>query len=124
MREALYLLSVLACTWANPAFLLVDVGASVRDTVGAVKGYGGYVFLAMYVLAPEKFVASAAFEGGHIYLITFGGVLLDLCGVGALVAMLAGGELITALAVGYAATALGGLWVLVGVIGIMCGCCD
>ena len=26
-REALYLLSVLTCTWVKPAFLLVDVGA-------------------------------------------------------------------------------------------------
>ena len=32
-REALYLLYVLACAWVNPAFLLVDVGASVRDDI-------------------------------------------------------------------------------------------
>ena len=72
----------------------------------------------MYVLAPEKFVAGAAFEPGGLdnddlfRLIVFVGPLLDLCGVGALVAMLAGGELIAALAVGYAATALGGLCVI------------
>ena len=83
---------------------------------------GGYGFLALYVLAPEKFVAMAALDEGGLDdedlsgLIFFGGVLLDLCGVGALVAMLAGGELIAALAVGYAATALGGLcfiWILI-----------
>ena len=45
-------------------------------------------------------------------LIFLGGVLLDLCGVGALVAGLAGGVLPAALAVGYAATALGGLCVI------------
>ena len=63
-REALYLLTTLAALWCNPAFLLVDVAASVRDTAG----YGfekGYAFLGTYVLAPEKFVANAAFgEGG------------------------------------------------------------
>lgn len=43
-RETLYLLVVLACVWFKPAFLLVDVGASVRDP------QIGYSFLAVYVL--------------------------------------------------------------------------
>ena len=60
-----------------------------------------------------------ALKGAGFFL---GGVLLDLCGVGALVAMLAGGELIAALAVGYAATALGGLW-LIG-LAIYNECCE
>ena len=77
-------------------------------------------FLAFYVLAPEKSVALAAFEKGGLdngvlaALIVLGGMSLDLCGVGALVAGLAGPVLPAALAVGYAATALGGL----GVIGM------
>jgi hypothetical protein len=60
VREALYALTVLAALCGNPAFLLVDVGASVRDTgAGFFGGYGfvavgGYGFLAAYVLAPEK----------------------------------------------------------------------
>ena len=62
-REALYALTVLAALCGNPAFLLVDVGASVRDT-DAEHGEGGYAFLAMYVLAPEKLAAVAAFGGG------------------------------------------------------------
>ena len=57
-REALYTLMVLACTCVNPAFLLVDVGATVRDG----GGFGGYTFLFMYVVAPEKFVAFALFQ--------------------------------------------------------------
>ena len=78
---------------------------------------GGYGFLALYVLAPEKFVAMAAFwEGGlgndNLWIL-FGGPLLDLWGVGALVGGLAGGVLPAALAVGYAATALGGLCFIV-----------
>ena len=94
---------------ANPSFLLVDVAATVRDT-GFESFYCGYGFLALYVLAPEKFVAMAAFGRGDMFALSVaGGVLLDLCGVGALVAGLAGGVLPAALAVGYAATALGGL---------------
>jgi hypothetical protein len=114
VREALYLLTTLAALYANPAFLLVDVGASVRDTKGEVVTRG-YAFLAMYVLAPEKFVAFAAYDTGGLdwvfvmRLALLGGPLLDLCGVGALIAGLAAGSLPGALAVGYAATTLGGL---------------
>ena len=47
-REALYTLMVLACTCVNPAFLLVDVGASVRDeTAGGNAIESGYSFLFM-----------------------------------------------------------------------------
>ena len=46
-------------------FLLVDVGASVRDTDGEAFEHG-YGFLAMYVLAPEKFVAMAAYDEGGL----------------------------------------------------------
>ena len=53
VREMVYLLTVLACTWANPAFLLVDVGASVRGTSDA-PGFAGHMFPSLYVLAPEK----------------------------------------------------------------------
>eukprot|EP01047_Picozoa_sp_COSAG01_P011795 COSAG01_NODE_520_length_16006_cov_6.454077_3_plen_488_part_00 len=113
VREALYLLNTLVALYANPAFLLVDVGASVRDTAGhGLAGRSGYGFLAMYVLAPEKFVALAAYSKGGLdwecvtFLALLGGVLLDLCGVGALIAGLAAGSLPGALAVGYAATAL------------------
>ena len=125
VREALYLLSVLVCTWVNPAYLLVDVGASVRDPdIASNEGSrrrleGGYIFLAAYVLAPEKFIAGALFmEGGLnngvIGVALLGGALLDLCGVGALGAGLGSGNLPPALAVGYCVTALGALVVLGG----------
>ena len=46
VREALYLLTTLAGLAYNPAFLLVDVAASVRDKKsGGITG--GYTFLAM-----------------------------------------------------------------------------
>jgi hypothetical protein len=135
VREALYVLTTLAGVAYNPAFLLVDVGATVRDkdadniNIGYVIGYvggvyvyprktrGGYVFLGLYVLAPEKFVAQAAFGKGGAdkedlyYLLVVGGVLLDLCGVAALaVGLLSPAGLEPALAVGYGATVLGGLF--------------
>ena len=113
VREALYTLMVVACTWVNPTFLLVDVGASVR--FGGTDAFdGGYGFLAMYVVAPEKFVAFALFGDGGI-LATFGGALLDLCGLGALGAGLAAGSLPLALAIGYSVFALGAMF-MIGVL--------
>eukprot|EP01046_Picozoa_sp_COSAG06_P031174 COSAG06_NODE_3014_length_5960_cov_2.963146_1_plen_1145_part_00 len=44
VREGVYLLSVLVCAYLRPAFLLVDIGAS------------GYGIMAMYSLAPDKFM--------------------------------------------------------------------
>jgi hypothetical protein len=53
VREALYLLMVCACTYAYPAFLLVNVGASVKNRgQRASFELGGYSFLAVYCLAP------------------------------------------------------------------------
>ena len=119
-REALYLLSVLMCAWVNPAFLLVDVGATVRD--GTVRGLnGGYSFLFMYVADPEKLVALALFDTGGLAsyalmgVAMLGGSLLDLCGVAALGAGVGAGNLPPALAVGYSVTALGALF-MAGVV--------
>ena len=104
----------------NPAFLLVDVGATVRD--GTVRGLnGGYSFLFMYVADPEKLVALALFDTGGLAsyalmgVAMLGGSLLDLCGVAALGAGVGVGNLPPALAVGYSVTALGALF-LVGFV--------
>lgn len=60
-RELLYLLSTLICMFLRPTFLLVDPMASYYDATRAGRGgvnlQSGSGFLAMYVLAPEKFVA-------------------------------------------------------------------
>jgi|EP01047_Picozoa_sp_COSAG01_P005656 hypothetical protein len=119
VREAMYFATTLLALRLNPAFLLVDVPASVRNDET-------YTFLAMYVLAPEKFVASAVFSNGGLgcsgnmgCLSGLGGLLLDFCGVGALVAGLVGGSLPVALAVGYGATALGGL-TAIAMVGRFC----
>ena len=136
-REALYFLTTAAALHYNPAFLLVDVAATVRDKEAGENYWGhaapcvcgGYAFLAMYVLAPEKFVALALGLGrgswsadcclggsclGDLWvLLLVGGALLDLCGVAALVAglhSLAG--LAPALAVGYGVAALGTVWLI------------
>jgi hypothetical protein len=129
VREALYIAATLLGLCANPAFLLVDVGASVRDT-GRSGAKGGWPFLALYALAPEKYVLMAALGHGGLVLdgmevddlefgyicrhggcaaISIAGVvgLLDLAAVGGLAAGLAAHNLPPALAVGYGATALG-----------------
>eukprot|EP01046_Picozoa_sp_COSAG06_P017263 COSAG06_NODE_1167_length_10451_cov_16.691654_1_plen_675_part_00 len=130
LREALYLLAVGACAWVNPAFLLVDVAASVRDK-GARGLNGGYGFLAMYVVAPEKYVGLALLDPGGLNkgslattVVAVLGPLVDLCGLGALGAGLGAGGLPPALAVGYTVTALGALfiaWVFVVQMGIKRG---
>ena len=92
--------------------------------------YGGYTFLAMYVVAPEKYVGFALFRkggldnGGLVAVVLLLGPLLDLCGLGALGAGLGAGGLAPALAVGYSVTALGALfvaWIWVVEIGIKAG---
>eukprot|EP01047_Picozoa_sp_COSAG01_P087532 COSAG01_NODE_20183_length_966_cov_3.078431_1_plen_156_part_00 len=67
VREVLYVAATLLGLCANPAFLLVDVGASVRDT-GRSGAQGGWPFLALYALAPEKYVLMAALGGGGLDL--------------------------------------------------------
>ena len=115
-REALYLSAVLACAIANPAFLLVDVGASVNDDE-AKDFKGGYVFLAMYVIAPERYVGNALLAEGGLavqnkcvkdVMLEILPQLLDLCALGALGAGVGAG-LPPALAVGYSVTSLGAL---------------
>ena len=76
------------------------------------------MFLAMYVIAPEKYVTFALFDKGGLDKDGLGaiaalllGPLLDLCGLGALGAGLGAGGLPPALAVGYTVTALGALFV-------------
>jgi hypothetical protein len=139
VREALYALTVLVVLCRNPAFLLVDVGASVRDKGAAnwedvpIAGYG---FLAMYVLAPEKLAAIAAVGKGKgrqgqmssnkglWKLLILGEIALDLCGGAALVAGVASpAGLVPALAVGYGVTALGGLCFIVVFVHHCCHCC-
>ena len=121
MREGVYALSVLVCAVVNPAFLLVDVRASVSDTTGGL-GYAGLSFLVMYVIAPEKYVVNALFQRGGLAQLPLvdiartGGGLLDACGLGALGAGLGAANLPQALAVGYIVTGLGALWIVVGAL--------
>jgi hypothetical protein len=95
VRQGLHILVVLLCACVNPAFLLVDVGASMRDRGDSL---GGYSFLAMYVVAPEKFVALALLgEKGGLNISDGQALLccalLDLCWVAALGAGLSAGNL-------------------------------
>ena len=75
VREAGYLITTLACCWANPSFLLVNVAASVREIQTLRPDLLHFPFkdaqaeallcLLGYVVAPEKYVGFALFlEGG------------------------------------------------------------
>jgi hypothetical protein len=133
MREAGYVIATLICMKVNPAFLLVDVVASVKDaTDGGANS--GLAFLLTYAFAPEKFVLMAALGRGGLKLRGFEAVaglhlqdiylradkrtffcsvllmLFDLCGMCALViGVLRQQPMPHALAVGYCATAMGAL---------------
>ena len=112
VRQGLHILVVLLCACVNPAFLLVDVGASMRDRGDSL---GGYSFLAMYVVAPEKFVALALLgEKGGLNISDGQALLccalLDLCWVAALGAGLSAGNLSPVLAAGYGAIVLAAVW--------------
>lgn len=102
VREAIYLLSSLACICVNPAFLLVDYSAP----------QGALFFAAMYTIAPEKYVALALLDKGGLdkqcllHMLVFGGPVLDACGLAALGAGIGEGNLPLALAVGYSVTTL------------------
>lgn len=136
MREGVYFLSILAC----PIGMLVDVGASYRDTEGIEGKYNGYsitqgytqgnatrgnTFLAMYVIAPEKFLALALFDKGGLdnqcllNLVLLVGALLDLCALADVGAGIGAGNLPAALKVGYSVTVLGAL--SVGCVFVLAG---
>eukprot|EP01043_Picozoa_sp_COSAG02_P047450 COSAG02_NODE_4550_length_5224_cov_94.387512_2_plen_357_part_00 len=112
-REGVYAVSVVACVVVNPAFLLVDMGATVREQADWVTQVG------QYVAAPEKFVVRVLTQKGGLGMGSFGfvwkfivGPLLDLCGMAALGAGLGAGpsKLPPPLAVGYSITTAGALF--------------
>ena len=119
VREGVYALSVLACVAVNPAFLLVNARATARNEDNVGGAGGGYGWLALYVLAPEKFVVMALTSEGGLDMedcwgtgwFLFVGPLLDLCGMAALGAGLGAGHLPPPLAVGYSVTTAGALLV-------------
>eukprot|EP01043_Picozoa_sp_COSAG02_P025508 COSAG02_NODE_1436_length_12609_cov_1282.385292_6_plen_738_part_00 len=113
LREAVYLALVVFSTCVKPAFLLVNVRATVQDRETPRVHVRGYGFLAMYVLCPEKFVACALF--GTVAMDVGNGLgvlccawwfLLDLSGLGAFVYGRTSGNMPPALAVGYLVTSV------------------
>jgi hypothetical protein len=83
VRMLISILFTLACTKINPAFLLVDVSASMKQTDAIPHWDGGDTFLWLYLFAPEKYVMFALFDSGgldhHESLISlaFGSMALD-----------------------------------------------
>eukprot|EP01043_Picozoa_sp_COSAG02_P070281 COSAG02_NODE_12383_length_1555_cov_4.547390_2_plen_188_part_01 len=56
-RESAYALMVFACAWFKPDIFLLDIVKNVKQEGRWRFRDGGGRFLAMYVLAPEKFIA-------------------------------------------------------------------
>ena len=71
LREALYALSVLTCVWVNPAFLLIDINAAVKDEdkrgQATIRGYPAlltYVVL-RFGMTPQTKVNLYRSRSGH-----------------------------------------------------------
>jgi hypothetical protein len=105
----MYLVMVLRCCCANPAFLLVDIAATKKQD-------GNHQTFMQYVLQPEKFVAQMLFNSGGLdrpgwFIPIFAiSMLVDVCGMAALGAGVGAGNLPPALLVGYFVTTLGLAW--------------
>ena len=121
IREVIYLVATLLAAVVHPAFLAIDVAATVR-LLPNVRGnyYGrGLPFFALYVASPDKFVvtvlALALLKRGTRIPFIFGvfSGIFDLCGVAALSAGFASGVMPPELAIGYMVTTLSALGLLV-----------
>lgn len=108
VREGLYVVMCFVGLWVHPAYLLVDVRATLRDDYHDDSLF----FAIMYVLAPEKFVTLAALKGlgiddGIGAPLLSATILLDACGIAALVvAIVPAAPFPPALLVGYSLTAV------------------
>jgi hypothetical protein len=92
VRMALSIAVTLTTLKVNPAFLLVDLAATVRQKDAVPAWDGGWAAVLMYVLCPEKFVAFALVDMGGLghpdFLppLAFASIVLDLvAGVGGVV---------------------------------------
>lgn len=121
IREVIYLVATLLAAVVHPAFLAIDVAATVRQ-LPSVHGnyYGrGLPFFSLYVASPDKFVVTVLAHallkrGSNIPLIfgVFSGIF-DLFGVAALSAGFASGVMPLELAIGYVVTTLSALGLIV-----------
>ena len=100
VREAIYLGATVIALFANPSYLLVDMGATWAD------GHEGWVGVLLYVLSPEKYVLMAAFKAPGAWA-SLALMLFDLAGAAAFVtAILPEEPFPPPLLVGYAVAAL------------------
>lgn len=114
VREAIFFFMILLCTFRNPAFLLVDIRASCTQQAPLV---------AVYVIAPEKFIY-LCLNCCRADLLNAVGILvlsiLDIAGMVAFVWAIAVHKMYAPMMIGYAITTLGGFLIIM----VMCvGCC-
>lgn len=121
IREVIYLVATLLAAVVHPAFLAIDVAATVRQLPDVHGNYygRGLPFFSLYVASPDKFVVTVLAHallkrGSNIPLIfgVFSGIF-DLCGVAALSAGFASGVMPLELAIGYMVTTLSALGLMV-----------
>ena len=107
IREAIYVLLILYGLYHKPTFLLVDMIAMWNNEQ---RNFW------MFVLAPEKFVFEAVIDipncTREILLIVL--VLLDVCGIAALISACITGSMFPPLMVGYSVTCIAFLYMLYG----------
>lgn len=121
IREVIYLAATLLAAVVHPAFLAIDVAATVRQLPNVHGNYfgRGLPFFSLYVASPDKFVvtvlAHALLKRGSRIPFVFGvfSGIFDLCGVAALSAGFASGVMPLELAIGYMVTTLSALGLMV-----------
>lgn len=117
LREAAYLVATLACAFKKPAFLLINVPATVEDTGKDGPGglSSGKTFLAAYVSSPQSFVlnvlcSSLEVEEQPRRLALAGSFGLNVFAAAAFGSALAVPSVPLWLKAFYAATAIGGVF--------------
>eukprot|EP01043_Picozoa_sp_COSAG02_P060255 COSAG02_NODE_7835_length_2829_cov_1.411355_1_plen_481_part_00 len=116
LREAAYLVVTLGCALKNPAFLLINVPATVNDGKHDDDSLcSGMTFLVAYVCSPQSFVLKALCGKGGLdldgeaQLMLAGSFFLDLFAVAAFGSTVGDGPVSLGLTAFYAATAVGGI---------------
>ncbi len=115
LREAAYLVATLGCALKNPAFLLINVPATVNGKDDDDSLCSGMTFLMAYVCSPQSFVLKVLCGKGGLdldneaRLILAGSFFLDLFAVAAFGSTVGDGPVSLGLTGFYAATAVGGI---------------
>ena len=121
-REGLYWIMTIIAAITNPVYLLVDLRSTWKH---AGQWWEKMFFIGSYVIAPEKYVATALLRGtgGNAAFFCFVAIflpLLDLGGVAACVTAVLVDQVYAPLMVGYVITTVGGVFIVFTVLYRLC----